>query len=348
MVHRLSSTPSNLSDCLASVRLAPTRRSSPHGFTLVELLVVIAIIGILIALLLPAVQAAREAARRVHCSNNLKQIGLAMHGYHDVHKTFPPGTIWNRSVYHWVDASHRTNWGIALLPYLEQQNLYDKYDQEADNTALVNAPVVTSYVGVYACPSDLFGPGDVGRPSWGIAYRRGRYFHYGSYRGMGGRTDIQYFSASDRGVWNFYRGPENLPDSWKGVYHIVTPRLRQCEGFRSILDGTSSTIAIGERHRPDDEDVLWHNFSTYWAYGSGNLISNAFPYSDSLESSPYWDCVSRAVHDKMCRWGWASYHPNGMNWLMCDGAVRHLSTNMDMNVLCELSTIAGGEPGQLP
>ena len=319
-----------------------------RGFTLVELLVVVAIIGILIALLLPAIQAAREAARRVHCSNNLKQIGLAMHGYHDVHKTFPPGTIWNRSVLQWVSASHRTNWGIALLPHLEQGGLYDQYDQEADNTALVNAPVVAAFVPTYACPSDMFGAGDLGMPTWGIADYRGRRFHYGSYRGMAGRTDIQYFSASDRGIWNHYRGPENLPSHWKGVFHVITPRLRQCERFRDIRDGTSNTIAIGERHRAVEEISGSPDYSTYWAYGSGNLNSNAFPYSDVLNSVPFSDCVNRAIHHKMCQWGWGSYHPNMINWLMCDGAVRSLSISMDMDLFCDLSTVAGGESASLP
>ena len=325
--------------------IAARRRAA---FTIVELLVGITVIGILIALLLPAVQAAREAARRMHCANNLKQIGLAMHGYHDVQKTFPPGTIWNRSVVNWVAASHRTNWGIALLPYLEQQPLYDQYDSEADVTALVNATVVSTAVSVYACPSDIFDTGEVAVPRWGLAENRDREFHYGSYRGMAGRSDAHYFNVSSRGVWNHYMGWENLPPHWKGVYHVICPGLARCESFQTIQDGASNTIAIGERHRPKDVDQDPRNYSTFWAYGTGHLNSNAYPFSDCLHTSPFWTCMARAPHGKICVWGWSSYHPSVINWLMCDGAVRPLSTNMDMELFCELSTIAGSEPGQLP
>ena len=338
----------NSSDCSVPLRDTSSSVGLRFAFTLVELLVVIAIIGVLIALLLPAVQAAREAARRIQCSNNLKQIGLAMHGYHDVHKTFPPGTIWNKSVLQWVAASHRTNWGIALLPHLEQQALFDQYDNEADVTASVNAAVVSTYVSAYACPSDIFRAGEVGIPTWGLADYRDREFHYGSYRGMAGRSDAPYFNVPDHGVWNHYMGWRNLPSHWKGVYHVICPDLTQCESFRTVRDGSSNTIAVGERHRPEDEDAGPYNYSTYWAFGTGHLNSNAYPYSDCLHTSPYWECMVRAPHNKICQWGWASYHPGIINWLMCDGAVRALSKNMDMELFCDLSTIAGREPSQIP
>lgn len=335
-------------DCPAPVRDTSSSAGWRFGFTLVELLVVIAIVGILIALLLPAVQAAREAARRAQCSNNLKQIGIAMHGYHDVQRSFPPGTIWYAPLIQWAAARHRTNWGIALLPYLEQQALYDRYDNEEDVTADVNAPVVSAFVPTYACPTDIFAAGDTNIPTWGIATLRNRQFHYGSYRGMAGRSDIQYFSVPDHGVWNHYMGWRNLPSHWKGVYHVICPGLTRCESFKTIRDGTSNTICVGERHRPDDEALSQYNYSTYWAFGTGHLNSNAYPYSDCLQASPFWECYDRAVNAKLCTWGWASYHPNIINWLMCDGAVRSSSTSMDMNLFCDLSTVAGGEPAQQP
>jgi len=107
-----------------------TRSKQRRAFTLVELLVVIAIIGILVALLLPAVQAAREAARRAQCSNNLKQMGLAAHNYHDTFRSFPPGAITDGPC---CSAKSRVNWAIALLPYMEQTSLYDEYDHDANN-----------------------------------------------------------------------------------------------------------------------------------------------------------------------------------------------------------------------
>ena len=109
-----------------------------RAFTLVELLVVIAIIGILVALLLPAIQTAREAARRTQCSNNLKQMGLAAHNYHDTFNCFPPGAITDGPC---CGAKSRINWAIALLPYMEQSTLYDDYDHDANNEDPSNDPV---------------------------------------------------------------------------------------------------------------------------------------------------------------------------------------------------------------
>ena len=111
--------------------IAPAN-AKDRGFTLIELLVTIAIIAILIALLLPAVQQAREAARRTQCKNNLKQIGLALHNYHDVHRTFPIGARWQRGV--------GPSWMVGLLPFIEQQNLYDRFDMDAPNNGLPVLP----------------------------------------------------------------------------------------------------------------------------------------------------------------------------------------------------------------
>jgi prepilin-type processing-associated H-X9-DG protein len=240
-------------------------------------------------------------------------------------------------------AAHRTNWGVALLPYLEEQNVYDRYDNEADNTAPVNAFAREQYIPTYACPSDLDQARGTEVPGWGLAKVRNAYFQFGSYRGMAGRSADQYFNVPDYGVWTNYEGWRNMPWSWRGVFHVVVPRSRldHCESFNSISDGLSNTIAIGERHRPADVPRV----ATFWAYGSGMLNSNAFPYSVSLEASPYNKCLSRAVHSKLCSGGWSSYHPTGLNWLMCDGSVHFLSKNMDMDILGDMSTIAGGEPG---
>jgi len=126
-------------------------RSRRRGFTLVELLVVIAIIGVLVALLLPAVQAAREAARRASCSNNLKQIGLGLHLYHDVHRTFPPGGVEFRLG---SDTSKRQlAWSVFLLPYIEQLNLYEQLDLTTAFDSAENAPAAATVLSVYICPS---------------------------------------------------------------------------------------------------------------------------------------------------------------------------------------------------
>ncbi len=162
-----------------------SRRRS--GFTLVELLVVIAIIGILIALLLPAVQAAREAARRSQCSNNLKQQALALQNYHDTQKCFPSGAInpWGgiNPGNGWL-----INWAIAILPYIEQAPLHAQYNMNLSNADAANKPVVQAIVPPYTCPSDTNGT-KLENPGSGTA--NGAYRH-GSYAGVTG------YSTADR------------------------------------------------------------------------------------------------------------------------------------------------------
>ena len=123
-----------------------------RGFTLVELLVVIAIIGVLVALLLPAVQAAREAARRMSCGNNLKQLGLALHNYHDTFNTFPPGGITPGNC---CGTPSAATWTIFILPFIEETALQNQYNFNVWNRDPVNAQVRESFIKAYLCPSDL-------------------------------------------------------------------------------------------------------------------------------------------------------------------------------------------------
>jgi prepilin-type N-terminal cleavage/methylation domain-containing protein len=165
-------------------RLSPRR----HGFTLVELLVVIAIIGILVALLLPAVQAAREAARRTKCINNLKQMTLAIQNHESAKKRFPPGQLSGDEHPNCDSASGKTytNWAIEILPYMEEQPLYDRYVQTATNADPVNLPVLQTILPYQVCATDPNG-GRLGTPQVvGYPYE----YAASSYRGVCGLANM--------------------------------------------------------------------------------------------------------------------------------------------------------------
>ena len=320
------------------------RRHLAHGFTLIELLVVVTIIAGLVALLLPAVQAAREAARRAQCQNNLKQIGLAIQNYHDRKECFPPGKI-STEARHWPVPPQRTNWAISLLPYVGQQHLDDMYHHELDNyLAPENKDVREAFVPTYACPSDP-GKRELGYPSHHPAPPV-HYYRRGSYRGMAGRSDVPYLMVAAQGYWTYSWGYHNLPPEWKGVFHAVHPiGLTGCESSSTIRDGLSHTIAVGEHHKWSQEHPV--DLQTYWANSYCSSLSQAVPLSWSLQCTRIVDCYN-AIGHKPSHEGWGSYHPDGLNWLMCDGSVHFLGTHVNMILFCDLATIAGGEVAQVP
>jgi prepilin-type N-terminal cleavage/methylation domain-containing protein len=297
-----------------------------RAFTLVELLVVIAVIGILVALLLPAVQAAREAARRGQCSSNLRQIGLAMHGYHDRHDCFPPGNI---NLGTCCNTPSYTSWPLSLLPYIEQQNLADQYRWDLTNENAANEPVCQQYVSVYLCPSDV-NPRGLERPESGPG--ASHLYQPGSYRGVGGRSD-------GSGWWDNYPQYTSLPMTWRGVLHTVDGRDLSCESFVTIQDGSSNTLLVGEyatrthlRRR------------TFWAYSYGSFNkSDATPFGFALLND-YDRCASVSGPGLLdaCKRGFGSSH-GVIQFILADGSVRGISPNLDTTLFCELATIAGGE-----
>jgi prepilin-type N-terminal cleavage/methylation domain-containing protein len=219
-------------------------RNGPYGFTLVELLVVIAIIGILIALLLPAVQAAREAARRSQCSNNLKQIGLALHNYHDANKTFPPGGVYAR----WGNpeptppymAYHHT-WCEMILPYLEQAPLYSTVDKRL---RVWGQPIVSTVVQAFICPSDS-GPCNQPSETQGMAvtcYGASEGWHW--WLGQDG--------AGLRNACNSWGYNSSIHDGDMAAVFTPTNCLgpgtgsSRCQGIKDVTDGTSNVIYVAE------------------------------------------------------------------------------------------------------
>ena len=320
-----------------------------HGFTLVELLVVIAIIAILIALLLPAVQAAREAARRISCSNNLRQLGLAMHNYLSAYESFPAGKIHAGMTDSPYDDTDYSNWAVAILPYIEGSTTYEQYDQLSPNRAAINEPVLASKMAVMRCPTDLDtdkiketiylgwdGPGNC--PPLAP----------GSYRGLSGIHDSSA-AASWTGTFppnaSVYAGiMEN-----RGVLHFVGVPGSDVsfEGPRTIRDGLSNTLMIGESHngQPLQGPPVQQERRVYWA--------SSWRYHNLGTLS--WDPATMAVDvdecfDNITLIGWlcvrafASHHAgNTMNFVMCDGSVQTISPTIDPSIYLSMGTIAGGE-----
>lgn len=314
------------------------RTSRYPGFTLVELLVVLGIIALVVALFLPAVQQAREAARRVQCKSNFRQIGLAVHSYHDSHGRLPPGGI---TMGHWRGTPSLSTWTLCLLPYLEQGGLYRRYDFHAVNEAPGNAFVREQTVPVYTCPSDFYA-GSKGVPASGP----GSVLTYatGSYRAVSGRSDGQSrpMGGSWFDTWNV------LPRHWRGAMHHVGTNGLTTERMANIADGTSNTLLVGEystRECAGSNGVCGR--TTFWAY----------TYTSYNQSSVCPECGARtlladydacAAHpgigaEHACKRGWGSFHDGGLHFLLCDGSARFVSRNIDMSTLGDLATIAGGE-----
>jgi prepilin-type N-terminal cleavage/methylation domain-containing protein len=327
------------------------------GFTLIELLVVIAIIGILIALLLPAVNAAREAARRTQCTNNLKQLGLAIHNYFNARKTLPPGkTVVSPSSC--GTPTEYSNWALEILPFLEETAIYENYHFDRPNNHSSNASVVRQILSAMNCPSDPNGA-RVGIPENGPSNE----FAVGSYKGVAGRG--WYPTSSDNAYFDSARATSSdLSLSDRGPLFVVVTNRNTCAMSKmnvapiklgQIQDGTSKTMLIGEYTTTSrlSRSGFWAN--SYYGMNLGSIIlpsncktdpnCNASAISASL--SPDYDlCFSVAAAG--CRRTFAGFHGGGglINSVLCDGAVRGISTTIDMRILAGLATTSGGEPAE--
>lgn len=234
------------------------------GFTLIELLVVIAIIAILIALLLPAVQQAREAARRTQCKNGLKQLGIAMHNYHDVHLRFPPSMIFGPS-----PRTRWWSWNVMLLPHMDQAPVYNAMDLDIDGlfapTASVNDPYTSLLLPVLQCPSDV---------SAGVYESSGLSVRLGT---------TNYLAC---------RGSERYPARGNGIF----PERNKSTRFQDITDGSSNTIMIGERPVEGNKVTAWWAVASgYDAHGLGDQVMDSSeglyqgtPGSTNVDARHWW------------------------------------------------------------
>lgn len=327
-----------------------------RGFTLVELLVVIAIIGILIALLLPAVQAAREAARRAQCANNLKQMGLALHNYHDIHKVFPPavlnygGSTHADCVYVRGGVKNVTGWAL-LLPFFEQQAAYDLYNFKVTSSmafhsssscwtaALVmgndtmNEAVYSKRYSVMECPSgNLPGEPESYREGTNDVYSRRNAYRTSYFFSVGG------FAASS-GMYQRYQ-----TDIRRGVFgNEGAARIAE------IRDGTSNTLAIGETlsgiYKTDTKPGPWGLCGLY-ACCHGRVASNTASGPIVATAAQIGQDHINAAYNAQGQhyaYTFSSLHPGGAQFVLGDGSTRFLSETMDYLTLARLAYIADGE-----
>jgi prepilin-type N-terminal cleavage/methylation domain-containing protein/prepilin-type processing-associated H-X9-DG protein len=325
------------------------------GFTLIELLVVIAIIAVLIGLLLPAVQKVRDAANTASCRNNLKQIALGLHNYHDTNKAFPAGSLYKQtSPGKW---NYYDTWTIALLPFIEQGNLFLSYDPIVPNAiedakSPKMAALRQSLVKVYNCPAD-WNPFVPAQPESGPGGDTGLPIPLcmpANYRCVAGAD----WGGTDWGVDE--NGPnENWDDAtqvqnWlmshypqdRGVMHASGVAGARAERISTVTDGTSNTLMVGEY-----ATKTHLNRRTFWAYAYTSYNESCVSFAQSRTLIPDFDLCSNTPPGgtNQCKRAWGSFHAgNIINFAFCDGSVRAISPNIDMNsVLPALATIAGGE-----
>ncbi|MFO0890288.1 MAG: DUF1559 domain-containing protein [Isosphaeraceae bacterium] len=328
----------------------PDRMPRARGFTLIELLVVIAIIAVLISLLLPAVQSAREAARRAQCTNNLKQLALACHNYEDGNNCFPAGTyyMWPRTCNRWKQGP---SFFISFLPYFEQGNIFNSYNYMLHPYQAANSTLMGAGISTFWCPSDP----EVAAPVQASIPRN----YLGSCSGMpGGQVATPPWQlyhttyAGNAGVVPVYPGAPAVDPNYSSTVASATGIIHFGSATRlsSITDGTSNTVLLGERNffkiRPEAAKQVW----MLWFSGA---------YSDTMFSALYPLNPDKAVSGLAQDFGVpgggnattesaGSNHPGGANFAFCDGSVRFLkdtiqSWKIDPSTMLPLGVTLGAD-----
>jgi prepilin-type N-terminal cleavage/methylation domain-containing protein/prepilin-type processing-associated H-X9-DG protein len=337
-----------------------------RAFTLVELLVVIAIIGVLVALLLPAVQSAREAARRMGCTSKLRQLAIAAHNSHDINGRFPAGNEYRKgTIAPWNAGNtydYYETWAITMLPFLEQQALAQMWDPKTPNA--YNDPTGNmqrlreTKLNIYICPSDpvpfrsqspASGPGGSGIQQLGTG---NLLLMQSTYRGVAGSTwggtSFTSESGSDAN-WDDGTQVRFLMEWNRGMRGVITTVTddRTSAGFiraAEVTDGTASTLMFGEYATAKGSI----NRRTLWAYAytSYNLSDVTIGQPRTLIADfDLCSAVPSPKNNNQCKRAWGSLHSGGtLNFAFADGSVRTISKNIDMNfVMPALGSIGNGE-----
>ncbi|QDV34660.1 DUF1559 domain-containing protein [Tautonia plasticadhaerens] len=317
-----------------------------RGFTLIELLVVIAIIGVLIALLLPAVQSAREAARRAQCTNNLKQIALATHNYHDAVGSFPPGGINDPSyVGTWW------NWAAFALPHMEQASVYNAINFSLPTYNVANRTTVyQSLIDGFLCPTDeskrLFTDFYWVNPE-----------NYGDFPVTGAPTNYTASLGDTRVDSPFdYLSGDPSPGSW-GCNRRFRGLFGECSRgavikIADVRDGTSNTLLVGENSPNLNGQLAWANGDGTYAttviplnwmtsYRDGQVEPNG----DACDINALFD-ANRSVRcwrNQVYIYAFKSFHPGGANFALADGSVRFVKQTISPRIYNALGSRAGGE-----
>jgi prepilin-type N-terminal cleavage/methylation domain-containing protein/prepilin-type processing-associated H-X9-DG protein len=308
-------------------RIARNRAANVRAFTLVELLVVIAIIGVLVALLLPAVQAAREAARRTQCVNHLKQIGIATHNYHDTYNALPNSRR---------DANY--TWLTVLLPYVEQSAIYDKWNLVTNNFYVQTPEVMAAKVNVYFCPSRrTSGTAKISQEPRDNTTSPLYQVAPADYAICTGDSAV---NNGDYWQWNGVQTPANgVGVIWNGNMSTTPAVLPGGPAFkvtamREVTDGTSNTFLVGDKH-------IYQKGLNNPSYGDGGCFNGDKGHSHRAVGTTI--PLSKGPADATAR-AFGSWHPGVTNFVMVDGSVRSVSNSTNPQLL---GWLAGKDDGQV-